>query len=159
MIKAIHHIGINVRDLDRMIRFYHDAFGFELVGETFGWDADPKTDTLIDVNGSAARAAILRSASCVLDVFQYSAPAPEVVLPLRPHDRGYTHLCVEVTDIEQDMAHLQAAGMDFTDRQPVDMGVVKAIYGYDPEGNLIEILQAIPGSGMAMAELTGAGAD
>ena len=153
MIRAIHHIGINVRDMERMIRFYREAFGFEVVGKPFGWDADPKTDTVIDVAGSAARAAILRSASCVLEVFQYSAPAPEVTLPLRPHDRGYTHLCVEVTDIDNDLAQLTAAGMDFTGRQPVDMGVVKAIYGYDPEGNLIEILQAMPGSGMKIAEL------
>ena len=37
MIRGIHHVGVHVRDLDRMIRFYREAFGFELVGEPFGW--------------------------------------------------------------------------------------------------------------------------
>ena len=36
MIRGIHHVGVHVRDLDRMIRFYREAFGFELVGDEPG---------------------------------------------------------------------------------------------------------------------------
>ena len=37
MIRGIHHVGINCRDMARMQKFYGDAFGFKPVGEGFGW--------------------------------------------------------------------------------------------------------------------------
>ena len=35
MIRGIHHVAVHVRDMDRMMKFYKDAFGFEVVGEPF----------------------------------------------------------------------------------------------------------------------------
>jgi hypothetical protein len=43
--------------------------------------------------------------------------------------------------------------MDFGDRPPADFGVARALYGRDPEGNLIEI-QEIEQDGMRLDELT-----
>jgi len=37
------------------------------------------------------------------------------------------------TDMETDMAHLKACGMTFGDREFVDVGHVRTLYGYDPE--------------------------
>jgi glyoxylase I family protein len=141
MIRGIHHIAVHVGDLDRMIAFYRDAFGFELVGEEFAWADAPVLDRIIDVPGSAARGAMLRAGSCYLEMFQFSAPEPGSTGPLSPADKGYTHFCVDVTEIEQECVRLAALGMSFGDRTPVDMGHVKSIYGRDPEGNYIEIQQ------------------
>ena len=107
--------------------------------------------------GSAARGAMLQAGTCYLEIFQYSAPEPEVTKPLHPFDRGYTHFCVDITDIEADIAHLTACGMSFTGRDWVDMGHVKTIYGYDPEGNIIEVQQCAPANGMTLEELKPAG--
>lgn len=153
MITGIHHTGINVRDMARMLKFYTEGLGFEPAGEAFEWADAPLLDHIVDVPGSAARGIMLRAGSCYLELFHYSAPAPESTRPLRPHDRGYTHLCIDVTDIAQDMAHLKAAGMTFNDRDFVDMGHVKTLYGYDPEGNLIEVQQCAPGNGMTLDDL------
>lgn len=155
MIRGIHHVGINCRDMDRMIRFYREAFGFELAGEPFAWVDAPLLDQIVDVPGSAARGAMLRAGTCYLELFQYSAPDSVSTRPLRPFDRGYTHFCVDITDIEADIAHLKACGMDFTGRDWVDMGHVKTIYGYDPEGNVIEVQQCMPANGMTLEELRG----
>jgi catechol 2,3-dioxygenase-like lactoylglutathione lyase family enzyme len=157
MIRGIHHVGINVRDMDRMIRFYREAFGFELSGEPFDWAGNATLDQIVDVKGSAARGAMLQAGTCYLEIFQYSAPEPEVTKPLHPFDRGYTHFCVDITDIEADIAHLTACGMSFTGRDWVDMGHVKTIYGYDPEGNIIEVQQCAPANGMTLEELKPAG--
>jgi hypothetical protein len=35
-------------------------------------------------------------------LFQFAAPDPASTRPLRPFDKGYTHFCVDVTDIERD---------------------------------------------------------
>ena len=134
-------MGIHVHDLDRMVKFYKDAFGFELVGEEFGWRDSEFIDRIVDVPGSAARGAMLRAGTCYMELFQYSAPAPTVTSPLHPYDKGYTHFCVDVTDIEQEFERLKTLGMTFGQPAPIDVGHVKSIYGRDPEGNLIEIQQ------------------
>ena len=163
MIRGIHHVGINCRDIEEMTRFYREAFGFEAVDpEGFAWANDPMMDRIVDVQGSASKGIMLRAGTTYLELFQYSAPPPESDRPLRPYDRGYTHFCVDVTDIEGDLDHLKACGMSFTDREFVDVefvdvGHVKTIYGYDPEGNIIEVQQCPPEIGFSLNELRKAG--
>ena len=144
MIRGIHHVAVHVRDLDRMLKFYSEAFGFEIVGEEFSWRDNTVLDQLLDVPGSAARGAMLRAGTCYLEMFQFNSPAPVSERPLRPFDKGYTHFCVDVTDIEQEYGRLRALGMTFGHPSPIDMGHVKSIYGRDPEGNVIELQQTAP---------------
>ncbi|MDE2405680.1 MAG: VOC family protein [Sphingomonadales bacterium] len=155
MIRGIHHIGVNCRDMDRMVRFYREAFGFEPVDpDGFAWEAGTEMmDHIVDVPGSASRGIMLRAGTCYLELFEYSAPPPDSATPKRPYDRGYTHFCIDVTEIEKDMAHLRACGMTFNDREFVDVGHVKTLYGYDPEGNVIEVQQTAPGNSFALEEL------
>jgi glyoxylase I family protein len=134
-------VAVHVRDLERMMKFYREAFGFEIVGEQFSWRDNATLDRILDVPGSAARGAMLRAGTCYLELFQFSAPEPISARPLNPFDRGYTHFCVDVTDIERECERLQTLGMTFGHRSPVDVGHVKTIYGRDPEGNVIEIQQ------------------
>lgn len=141
MIRGIHHVAVHVRDLDRMLKFYSEAFGFEVVGQDFNWRDSAMIDRIMDVPGSAGRGAMLRAGTCYIEIFQFDAPDPSSSRPLRPFDKGYTHFCVDVTDIEQEVERLRALGMSFGDRSPVDAGHVKTLYGRDPEGNVIEIQQ------------------
>jgi catechol 2,3-dioxygenase-like lactoylglutathione lyase family enzyme len=134
-------VAVHVRDLERMLKFYSEAFGFEIVGSEFSWRDEPTVDRIIDVPGSAARGAMLRAGTCYLEMFQFSAPEPVSSRPLRPFDKGYTHFCVDVTDIEQEYARLQGLGMTFGQPSPIDAGHVKSIYERDPEGNVIELQQ------------------
>ncbi|MFA7585132.1 MAG: VOC family protein [Novosphingobium sp.] len=153
MIRGIHHIGMNCRDLDRMTRFYCEALGFEVIDEGFAWENEPIMDRIVDLPGSAARGIMLRAGTCYLELFQYSAPPTQVDRPHRPNDRGYTHLCVDVTDIARDIAHLEKCGITFSGREFVDVGHVRTLYGYDPEGNVIEVQQCAPGNGFTLEEL------
>jgi catechol 2,3-dioxygenase-like lactoylglutathione lyase family enzyme len=138
-----------------MIRFYRDAFGFEVVGEEFSWHDNAALDRILDVPGSAARGAMLRAGNCYFEIFQFAAPDPASTRPLRPFDKGYTHFCVDVTDIEKECLRLQALGMTFGDRTPVDMGDLKTLYGRDPEGHVIEIQQTMAHCGFTLDKLSG----
>ena len=153
MIRGIHHVGINCRDMARMQKFYGDAFGFKPVDEGFAWADEPMMDHIVDVKGSAAKGIMLRAGTCYLELFEYSLPAPDMPDPKRPFDRGYTHFCVDVTDMENDIEALKLCGMTFNQRDFVDVGHVKTIYGYDPEGNVIEVQQCAPGNAFALEEL------
>lgn len=141
MIRGIHHVAVHVHDLDRMLAFYKDAFGFELVGEPFSWADSEFIDRIVNVPNSAARGAMIRAGTCYMELFQYHVPAPTVTQALQPFDKGYTHFCVDCTDIEQEFQRLQGLGMTFSQPGPIDVGHVKSIYGRDPEGNLIELQQ------------------
>jgi len=155
MIRGIHHVGINCRDMDRMKRFYEEAFGFEEFDDGFGWENEPMMDHIVDVKGSASRGIMLRAGTCYIELFEYSAPPPASPDPKRPNDRGYTHFCIDVTEMEKDIEHLRKCGMTFNERDFVDVGHVKTIYGYDPEGNVIEVQQCAPQNGFTLEELKG----
>jgi catechol 2,3-dioxygenase-like lactoylglutathione lyase family enzyme len=156
MIRGIHHVGMNCRDIERQKKFYCDAFGFEPVDDGFEWPKGEKTmDYIVDVKDSASKGVMLRAGTCYIELFEYSSPPPESDKPLRPHDRGYTHFCVDATDIENDIEHLKTCGMTFNDREFVDVGHVKTLYGYDPEGNVIEVQQCAPANGFTLEEIKG----
>lgn len=150
MIRGIHHVSIHVRDLDAMARFYCEAFGFEDTGFRGGWEVSPEIDEIVGVYGSSAASRMLIAGNCYLELFHYTRPDPvDSAAPCEPYRNGYTHFCVDVTDIEAEAERLASLGMTF-DRphgqaKPVDVGIVKAIYGRDPEGNLIELQETAPG--------------
>jgi catechol 2,3-dioxygenase-like lactoylglutathione lyase family enzyme len=154
VIRGVHHVGINVRDMDRMVRFYQEAFGFEPVDEGFSWADMEIMDRIVDLPNSASKGVMMRAGQCYFELFQYSSPEPQSTRPLRPNDRGYTHFCIDVTDIEKDIEHLKKCGMTFNDRDFVDVGHVKTLYGYDPEGNVIEVQQVVAtDAGMRLEDL------
>lgn len=149
MIRGIHHVSLHVRDLEKMAKFYSEAFGFEDIGFKGGWTQSPEIDEIVGVPNSAASSKMLCANNCYLELFQYSRPEPiEGPAPHEPYQHGYTHFCVDVTDIDAEAERLRGLGMTF-DRphgqaKPVDVGIVKAVYGRDPEGNLIELQETAP---------------
>lgn len=134
-------MSVHVNDLEKMMAFYEAAFGFSVVGEPFAWKDVDLLDKILDVPGSAAKGAMMRAGTCYIELFEFQAPQPDMAAPKRPYDKGYTHFCVDVTDIETEFTRLQGLGMTFGHHEPIDMGHVKTIYGRDPEGNVIEVQQ------------------
>lgn len=139
MIRGIHHVGVHVKDINKMIDFYKNAFGFKALGDIYQWENDPMIDQIIGEENSAAKTIMMRAGNCYIELFQFTSPEPDVTEALRPRDRGYTHFCVDVTDIHKEFSRLEKLGMTFAHTAPVDAGHVITIYGKDPEGNLIEL--------------------
>ncbi|WP_156679839.1 VOC family protein [Sphingomonas profundi] len=154
MIHGIHHVAIHTADLDRLAAFYRAAFGFVPATDEIRWANEPAIDGAIGVPGSAARALMLRAGTCHVELFEYAAPPPREGAPLRPNDRGYTHFCVDVSDIAAEYDRLAALGMRFAQDRPADFGQIKAVYGYDPDGNVIEIQEVAADHDFALGRLT-----
>jgi catechol 2,3-dioxygenase-like lactoylglutathione lyase family enzyme len=147
MIRGIHHVAISTPDLDRLAAFYTDVVGFVPVMST-SWSDRPLVDRMIGLDGSAARQVMLRAGNAYLELFQYESPAGRPADPTRsPSDHGYTHFCLDVTDIDAEHARLSAAGMTFHSSPPTveEMGHarLRAIYGRDPDGNIVELQEVL----------------
>ena len=151
MIRGIHHVALNTANLERLVAFYRDVLGFTEVVRS-GWADNALIDEIVGVQGSTAKQVILRAGNCHLEIFQYDRPAAREGGPLRACDRGYTHFCLDVTDIQQEYERLTRAGMKFH-RAPVDFGEIKATYGRDPDGNIIELQETTDEQAFSMARL------
>lgn len=141
MIRGIHHVAMNTADLGRLVAFYRDIIGFEVIAEG-KWQKSEIIDEVVGLKGSVAKQAMLRAGNCYLEIFEYTSPAARPGEPLRACDRGYTHLCLDVMDIQAEYNRLSAKGVKFN-RPPADFGEVKAVYGRDPDGNLLEIQEVV----------------
>lgn len=155
MINGINHVGLATADLDRMIAFYRDVLGFEVRGGS-EWRDSILVDSIVGVPGSAARSAVLAAGNVYLEIFQYLSPAtPATGVARQPFDRGYTHICIDVSDIDAECARLTEAGVRFNRAPPhAEMSGLKAIYGRDPDGNIIELQETINNSyGISLNDL------
>ncbi|MEH6828780.1 VOC family protein [Parasphingorhabdus sp.] len=137
----MHHIAIGVPDIEAGLAFYCDILGFDL-----DWCSDISADNekagaAVGLPGFEAKMAMLKGSNLCLELWQYSNPEPRD-LRSDPSDLGYPHMALAVEDIEAEYVRLAAAGMTFVG-PPVDFGTQKAIYGRDPFGNIIELLEEL----------------
>ena len=147
MIRGIHHVGLSTPDLDRLVAFYRDVMGFEVVMNT-QWRDREIVDRMVGLTGSAARQVMLKAGNAFLELFEYESPTPRPALVDRnPADHGYTHFCVDVVDIDAEYGRLSANGMTFHAPPPTidELGHarLRAIYARDPDGNIVELQEVL----------------
>lgn len=141
MIQGIHHTGVSTPDLDRAIRFYCELFGFELLSRFTKPPGSPGMDAMLALPGVGFQAALLRSGQTLIEVFEFSAPEPaRAEAARRVCDHGLTHLCFQVDDVDAEYARLAAAGMRFH-CAPQSGDGARYVYGRDPDGNAIELIE------------------
>jgi len=143
MINGLHHATIATHDIDRIVAFYCDVIGFRLVSRG-GWEpGQPDIDAIVGLKQSSAKAAMLQAGNAFLEVFEYMTPRGAAPDPDRPvSDCGFTHIGLNVVDIDAEYARLSANGMRFH-APPTDVGgsTLRATYGRDPDGNVIELVE------------------
>ena len=134
-----------MRDFDRMVTFYREAFGFELarlidtdaVAAKAGHDGGTRT--------SRPRAAMLHAGNCYVELIELAGEEPV--------RSDAVHFSIEVQDIEREFGRLGRLGVVFSHPAPFDLGYVKAAKGLDPEGNAIEISEYAPASGRSISQI------
>ena len=140
----LHHAGIVVPDLESAITFYSEFLGLK-EDFRFAWDESDREDieTVIDLSESAASAVMLEGDGYHLELFEYRAPSSTVDPSTeRACDSGIRHLAFEVSDIEEACGRFLRAGGTLH-HAPVPLGNSLCIYGRDPFGNIIELMQPI----------------
>jgi predicted enzyme related to lactoylglutathione lyase len=77
-----------------------------------------------------------------LEIFEYNISSGSDIIPL-VNNYGLGHLAFHVTNVEQILENIIAKGGskygNLVEKEIQGIGVLKAIYARDPEGNIIEI--------------------
>ena len=120
--KALHHVALNVADMDKTLHFYQ-ALGLTLL-RTSGPGAD------------GVRSAVLRIGSQELNVFHTSG----LVATDDEHRTGMHHYCLDMDAASMDdlIADLGEAGLRVV-RGPVQRRDGASVFVHDPDGVRVEL--------------------
>ena len=153
MIRGIHHVAISTPNLERIVAFYRDYVGAEVVYEG-GWKRGSAViDTIVGLKDSEAIQAMMKIGNAYLEFFEYVSPAGNPKDPAYGvNHHGYTHFAFDVKDIDAVHARLVEGGMTFNCPPPRFEGsAIRATYGRDPDGNVVEIQEILdPGHDFAL---------
>ena len=133
-----HHVGITVADLDRAVEFYAETFDLDVVAE-FSVGGDAFADA-VAVEGAAAEFAHLDADGAVVELVAYDA-ADESADDPKLNRPGATHLGLTVDDVDAFYADLADDVETLSPPRTTESGTT-VLFVRDPEGNLIEVLDA-----------------
>ena len=147
----IHHVGIIVTDLETSMSFYTKLFGKEpdilttvdnskgmaqQIGEPSNESGDViATMAFYDIDNTSVE--LIKVAKPEMELEQLHVARP-----------GAKHLCFQVDDIQKAYAEMKAEGYRFKvdcpahfDEGQPDLKGVSFAYFYDPDGNVLEIME------------------
>jgi lactoylglutathione lyase len=128
-ITGVAHVGIRVRDLDTARAFY-EGLGFKFIVGPIG----PEPVAILE-----------HPCGLVLNFILNGSPTSteNVLMDVPEKHPGYTHMALAVADLDVVLTALNAEGIAITEG-PVEFPGARALFVRDPDGNVIELNQAVP---------------
>ena len=129
------HVALRTADVERIVRWYDDAFGAKRV---FHAPRDGERQELMFLEFHQGQ---------YIEIFANGKPHDAL-----PTDAiGYQHFCLIVDDIDETLKHL--AAMNVQPHRPAREGRshYRIAFINDPDGNLIELMQIRPESAIYRA--------
>ena len=132
-LRGVHHIALNVADLERSRHFYRDVLGLkELTGAEV-----PSTLQQLVADGKVS--AIVTPDGTIVDLFATPNLSPPNPDPAQEFTRA-NHLAFDIDPAQFDAAVASLNANDITIASgPVTRPTGRGIYFYDPDGFLLEI--------------------
>lgn len=130
-IRGINHVGIRVTNLEKARKFYEDL-GFEFLAGPMG----PEPVAIMEHPSGVNINFILNADSGI---------AENILMDVPERHPGYTHMALDVTDIEGVQATIEKLGIDITEG-PItlpDGGIM--VFIRDQDRNVIEFHQSPAG--------------
>ena len=132
--KGLDHVAIAVKDLEKAIAFYKEAFGLELA-------------EIEEVKEQKVRTAIFGHGLGRIELICPTEEGTSVAKFLEKRGEGLHHICIEVDDIEASLAELKKQGAPLIDETPkIGAGGAKIafIHPRGTHGVLTELRQGPP---------------
>ncbi len=139
---GFNHIGISVLDLDEMIDFYREATDYEVVKRYIVKD-NPAANQLFGRDSITYETAILQGPNMLLELTEFGDQTDTFITKMPPFGPGMTHTCYQGPADQPVYDKFEAAGAKILSRGDGPIGMSRAsvsyAYGYDPEGNMMEL--------------------
>jgi len=132
MFAANQHVAVTVTDIDRAGSFYAEAFDAEWLWEPRLMEGEEAARTGI---APAFRCGMIGFSEACLELF-------ELLGTERPAPTSVPHFALQVDDVDAALARIEAAGGTRLWPRPNVIGKIRVIYTADPDGNVIELLDA-----------------
>lgn len=123
-ITRINHVGLRVRDLD-VTRAFYEKLGFEFIVGPIG----PEPVAIMEHPSGININFILNASSDASD--------RNVLMDVAEKHTGFTHIALEITDLEAVQRQLSDHGFTITETVELPNGPV-FFFIRDPDGNVIE---------------------
>ena len=142
---TIGHTGVVVRDLPLMERFYGEILGLAETRRVVR--EGPFIDGITGLTGVVLQAVILGTPEHPNGVELIKYPNhPSAIVPKGPNGHGMNHIHFIVDDLDPILAALESEGLDYWG-SPQDWPDTwkRVVYAKDPEHNVIEFTERLPG--------------
>lgn len=139
MITGYNHTSITVGDMEKMLHFYRDIVGMELVAMLDNRHEGSGAQGS-GFEGMHMKVAKLRlGGRFILELIEYVNKKGEK-LDTRPTNIGSFHIAFTCVDIMETYGQMVAQGVKFRQAPHVWAGGKEgAVYGFDPDGNRFEL--------------------
>lgn len=151
MLKQIYHVGLTVKDIDKSLEFYRDILGLSFVGELLM--EGKETDLLFNKDGCKARVAYLNGSDSIdmppVELIQFLDESSISIDKPNLFKTSISELCFYVENIDKFYNHLIENDVEclsepqYFDFSKYGFGKSKAIYFKDPDGIILEAIQAL----------------
>jgi catechol 2,3-dioxygenase-like lactoylglutathione lyase family enzyme len=146
MITGVMHTGLVVKDMDPMIHFYSENFGFQKVLDT--QVGGKEADDIVNFQIESERIVVMELAGKQIEMLAYRPVGREYPEDYRSNDLFGVHLSLETDNMEEDYQRLKEKGVriiskgpqTIPDTHPIFAGT-KVLYIQDPEGHPLELMQ------------------
>jgi lactoylglutathione lyase len=146
-IVGAHHTCFQVADLERSLAFYRDLLGFEVVWQRV--NEEQYVRRIVGQPEATLHQAMLRipGSDHMLELIDYRG-VDRTAVDTDPVNPGTAHICLLVSDFQNDYDSLVAAGVPSVSDGPIavtsgaNAGRL-AVYMIDPDGFRLELLEAI----------------
>ena len=119
---GFNHIGLAVKDLDKMLNFYQKATDFELISRETISDNEA-ANKLFGKDSISYEIATLKSPNMLLELTQFDRQTDTIIEKMPPYGPGMTHTCYQSATIHSGYDKFVKAGVCllYTSPSPRDL--------------------------------------
>lgn len=141
---SFHHAAITTQRYPEMLEFYTAVLGAELVRESQWPQGQVELDARTGMQDSAGRVALLKFGVAYFEIFEFEHPRMQDRGKTTLAHKGLNHFALSCDDCFAEYDRLSAAGMVFNAPPWKTPAGGVFTFGFDPDGNIIEIIQPAP---------------
>jgi len=147
MITGLSHTGLVVKNMDEMINFYKDIFGFKILLDTRV--EGKETDDIVGFRVESERIVLIQLGESQIELLEYKPSGREYPKDYKSNDLFGVHVALLTDNMEQDFERLKRKGVKLISKSPQTIpkehplfAGTKVLYLQDPEGHPLELIQA-----------------